>query len=85
MPHLVLPLLLMLVLLLQSLHTLMPLLRPYSDARMRGVTAAALLVAFGVFGSLAVGSSLVFGPTLEVRAGRRTGGGQADRRTGSKV
>jgi len=52
----------------QSLHPLMPLLQPYSDARMRGVIASALLIAFGVFGSLAVGSSLAFGPMLEVSA-----------------
>jgi hypothetical protein len=51
---------------LQSLHPLMPLLQPFSDKRMRGVIAAALLIAFGVFGSLAVGSSLAFGPALEV-------------------
>lgn len=58
------------LLLLQSLHPLMPLLQPYSDARMRGVIAAALLIAFGVFGSLAVGSCLAFGPNLEVGWGQ---------------
>jgi hypothetical protein len=44
----------------------MPLLQPYSEARMRSVTAIALLIAFSVFTSLAVGSSLAFGPGLEV-------------------
>lgn len=52
----------------QSLHPLVPLLQPYSDARIRGVVAAALLIAFGVFTSLAVGSGLAFGPELEVRS-----------------
>ena len=51
---------------MQSLHPLMPLLQPFSDARMRRVIAAALMIAFAVFGSLAVGSSLAFGLDLEV-------------------
>jgi amino acid permease len=51
----------------QSLHPLMPLLRPYSDGRMYRVIAAALAISFAVFTTLAVGSSLAFGPDLDVR------------------
>eukprot|EP00775_Hariotina_reticulata_P005172 gene5172-5410_t len=50
----------------QSLHPLMPLLKPYSDSRMCAVIAAALSISFGVFTTLAVGSSLAFGPVLDV-------------------
>jgi len=53
----------------QNLHPLLPLLRPYTGARMRGVLAVALAVAAVVFSVLCVGSALAFGPNLEVGGG----------------
>lgn len=50
----------------QSVHPLMPLVQPYSDGKMRQVIAVALLIAFGVYFTLAVGASLAFGPDVQV-------------------
>eukprot|EP00879_Flechtneria_rotunda_P026543 GHRR01028310.1.p1 GENE.GHRR01028310.1~~GHRR01028310.1.p1 ORF type:complete len:468 (+),score=135.13 GHRR01028310.1:72-1475(+) len=50
----------------QNIHPAMQLLKPYSYRRMCGVMAVALAMSFGVFATLAVGSCLAFGPTLQV-------------------
>lgn len=52
----------------QSLHPLMPLLKPYSSARMCGVVAAALALVACIFLMLSVGGALAFGPDLDINA-----------------
>jgi amino acid permease len=50
----------------QSLHPLMPLVRPYSEKRMRKVIALALAVSFGIYWTLSVGAVMAFGTDVEV-------------------
>ncbi|GBF90578.1 amino acid transporter [Raphidocelis subcapitata] len=50
----------------QNLHPLLPLLKPYTGARIRGVLALALVVAAAVFTTLCVGGALAFGASLEI-------------------
>ncbi|KAI8469238.1 MAG: transmembrane amino acid transporter protein-domain-containing protein [Monoraphidium minutum] len=50
----------------QNLHPLLPLLKPYTGGRMRGVLVVALSIAALVFTVLCVGASLAFGATLQV-------------------
>ncbi|WIA19762.1 hypothetical protein OEZ85_005676 [Tetradesmus obliquus] len=50
----------------QSLHPLMPLVQPYSEAKMRRVIGLALGVSFGVYWTLSVGAAAAFGEDVEV-------------------
>lgn len=52
----------------QSLHPLMPLLKPYSPGRMCGVAAAALAIVACIFLMLSFGAALAFGPELDINA-----------------
>ena len=49
----------------QSLHPVLPLLVPYSPARMKGVLLLALLFAAGCFLTMSVGTGLAFGSDLD--------------------
>ena len=49
-----------------SLHPLMPLVEPYSDASMARAVAAALGLSFCVYATLAFGAALAFGPHTQV-------------------
>eukprot|EP00878_Enallax_costatus_P023796 GHUV01025344.1.p1 GENE.GHUV01025344.1~~GHUV01025344.1.p1 ORF type:complete len:609 (+),score=133.44 GHUV01025344.1:956-2782(+) len=52
----------------QSLHPLMPLLKPYSPRRMCGVAASALALVACIFLMLSYGGALAFGPELDINA-----------------
>jgi hypothetical protein len=52
----------------QNLHPLMPLVQPYSEARMRRVIGLALAVSFGMYWTLSVGAAVACGNDVEVRS-----------------
>ncbi len=49
---------------MQSLHPLMPILRPYSPKRMRALVGAALTICNVLYLIIAIGCCLAFGPDL---------------------